>query len=288
MNFRLPPYLITLLKIALSAACLWYALTKPDWSQMARQLNRIDPGWLVLGLGFYTLSKVLASIRLNINFRAIGIRLSERSNLRLFWLGMLYNLLLPGAITGDAYKVVVLGKSPGVSRKSLTLAVLLDRFSGLLPLILIVSVLGVWVLSPTTLTLSLLGLALMSLPLSYWGIHRLLPEQATGFARTLWMGTGVQLGVVATVFVLLLSLSLAPRGLEYMLVFLCAAALSVLPISVGGGLGIREFASIKGAQWLGLPMEEALLLSLLFYGVTVVTALPGLLYIFKDPLSESD
>jgi len=277
----------TLLKIALSVACLWYALTKPDWTKMAQSWNQIDLAWVLVALGAYTASKLLASSRLNINFKQIGLPISETANRRLFWLGMLYNLLLPGAITGDAYKVMALGKSPGSSRKSLTLAVLLDRFSGLLPLIILLATLGLLVFSPNALTISLMLGSLLLLPLSHWGVHRYLPEQAKGFTQTLWMGTGVQLLVVATVLALILAMGRTPQTLPYLFVFLSAAALSVLPISVGGGLGIREFASMEVARYLNLPLEPALLLSLLFYGVTVLTALPGFWYIFKNPLHES-
>jgi hypothetical protein len=52
---------------------------------------------------------------------------------------MFYNLFLPGAISGDAYKVVLLTRKYDVSYKKITAAVLLDRFSGLLALGLILS-----------------------------------------------------------------------------------------------------------------------------------------------------
>ena len=59
---------------------------------------------------------------------------------------MFYNLFLPGAISGDAYKVVLLTRKYDVSYKKITAAVLLDRFSGLLALGLILSTYGVMVL----------------------------------------------------------------------------------------------------------------------------------------------
>lgn len=240
-----------------------------------------------MALGTYTLSKILASNRLNINFRLIGIRLTERKNRKLYWLGMLYNLLLPGAITGDAYKVVVLGKNPGTSRKSLALAVLLDRFSGLLSLLIIIALLGAQ-LFPQSGWMSLsLPASLLLIPLSYMAIRWLLPQQAPGFRPTLLLGAGVQVLVALTVWTLINALQVQTDGTAYLFVFLVAAATSVLPISIGGGLGIREFASIQLAAWMKLSVEDSLLLSLLFYGVTVLVALPGFQFIFQDPLKES-
>jgi len=269
------------LKILLSAACLWYAFTKPDWTKLIASWQRMNLAWIAVALGTYTLSKILASNRLNINFRLIGIQLTESRNRALYWLGMLYNLLLPGAITGDAYKVVVLGKHPGASRRSLTLAVLLDRFSGLLSLLIIIALLGILLFPHAYWTMLFLPASLILIPLSFWIIRWLLPQQAPGFRSTLLLGAGVQLLVVATVWSLIQSLQIQPHLIEYLFVFLVAAATSVLPISIGGGLGIREFASIQLAAWMNLSVEDALLLSLVFYGVTVAVALPGFHFIFR-------
>lgn len=200
---------------------------------------------------------------------------------------MLYNLLLPGAITGDAYKVVVLGKNPGTSRKSLALAVLLDRFSGLLSLIIIISLLGVQIFpQPGWMSFSLPA-SLLLIPISYMALRWLLPQQAAGFRPTLLLGAGVQVLVAVTVWALINALQIQTHVTAYLFVFLVAAATSVLPISIGGGLGIREFASIQLAAWMKLSVEDALLLSLVFYGVTVLVALPGFQFIFQDPLKES-
>ncbi len=288
MKTKLQQYGILLLKLGLSGCCLWFALTKPDWTKIADSWKQIDPFWTFLSLGAYTLSKLLASNRLTINFKLIGLQISNEANRRLYWLGMLYNLLLPGAITGDAYKVMVLGKNPGVSRRSLTLAVLLDRFSGLLSLLMIIALLALAVLPHPYWPLLCLTGALALIPTSYWLIRYLLPQQSPGFVPTFVLGAGVQALVVVSVFSLIRSIHLSDATAEYLLVFLIAAATSVLPISVGGGLGIREFASITGAALMHLSVESALLISLLFYGVTVLTALPGLLYIFKNPLAESN
>jgi len=288
MKSALRRYGPALLKILLSAACLWYAFTKPDWQKLAASWQRIDLFWVLLALAAYTVSKLLASNRLNINFRLIGIHLPESRNRNLYWLGMLYNLLLPGAITGDAYKVVVLGKNPGTSRRSLTLAVLLDRFSGLLSLLIIIALLGICIFPHSDWMMLSLAASLLLIPLSASIIRWLLPQQSPGFRRTLLLGAGVQLLVVATIWFLIQALQIQTQHIQYLFVFLVAAATSVLPISIGGGLGIREFASIQLAAWLNLSVEDALLLSLVFYGVTVLVALPGFRFIFRDPLKESN
>jgi len=133
-----------------------------------------------------------------------------------------------------------------------------------------------------------LAASLLLIPLSASIIRWLLPQQSPGFRRTLLLGAGVQLLVVATIWFLIQALQIQTQHIQYLFVFLVAAATSVLPISIGGGLGIREFASIQLAAWLNLSVEDALLLSLVFYGVTVLVALPGFRFIFRDPLKESN
>jgi uncharacterized membrane protein YbhN (UPF0104 family) len=72
----------------------------------------------------------------------------------------------------------------------------------------------------------------------------------------------------------------------YVFIFLIAVVASVLPISVGGGLGVREFVIIEGAKYAGLDQHLALVLSLLFYFVTVICSLTGMIFVFNDPLKN--
>lgn len=51
--------------------------------------------------------------------------------MKLYWLGMFYNLFLPGSISGDAYKIVILKRRYNAPYKKTSAAVLLDRFNGL-------------------------------------------------------------------------------------------------------------------------------------------------------------
>ncbi|HWR32896.1 MAG TPA: lysylphosphatidylglycerol synthase transmembrane domain-containing protein, partial [Chitinophagaceae bacterium] len=135
-----------LLKIAITAGCFWYISTKIDFAKAGEAFKRANALWLLFAVAALGFSKLLASFRLNIYFRSINIRLSQKQNLKLYWLGMFYNLFLPGAISGDAYKVILLTKKYNSSFKKTTVAVLLDRFSGLLALGLLLAVYGVIVL----------------------------------------------------------------------------------------------------------------------------------------------
>ena len=91
-----------LLKIAVTILCFWYISRKIDFTKAKVAVMEADWWWLFLSVVAFAFSKFLASFRLNIYFKNIGIYLSQKKNLKLYWLGMFYNLFLPGGIGGDA------------------------------------------------------------------------------------------------------------------------------------------------------------------------------------------
>ena len=92
-----------LLKIAITAACFWYISTKIDFSKAWEALLKANWWFLFLAVLSFMFSKLLAAFRLNIYVRIFLILLPEWKNIKLYWLGMFYNLFLPGSISGDAY-----------------------------------------------------------------------------------------------------------------------------------------------------------------------------------------
>ena len=82
-----------------SLGALAFVFTKIDFSQMGAILRESRIGLLLLAILVFAASKLIAAFRLNLFFRSIGIRLSEGQNIRLYLLGMYYNLFLPGGIT---------------------------------------------------------------------------------------------------------------------------------------------------------------------------------------------
>src|SRR5687768_12130353 len=145
LTFRMPSeklrkLLKLLIKIVITSLCIWYISHKIDLRKLSGVLTVASPAWIILAIGSFMASKLFSSIRLNIYFRNIEIQLPGWNNIRLYWLGMFYNLFLPGSISGDAYKVVRLTKEFNVTYKKTTAAVLLDRFSGLLALGLLLGI----------------------------------------------------------------------------------------------------------------------------------------------------
>ena len=279
-------FLKLFLKVAVSAACLWYVFTKIDFSEVISAVKKANGWWLIAGFIIYTISKFLGAKRLNIYFKNIDIHLPEWQNIKLYWLGMFYNLFLPGAITGDAYKVLLLSKRYTIPYNKTTAAVLLDRFSGLLSLGIIAAIYSSFVIQEKTYALLLICGSLLAIPLLYFIIKKIFPEFLPGFWPAFLLGAAVQLTMLLCVYFILLALNLQVNYTGYVFIFLIAAVASVLPISVGGGLGVREFVMIEGAKYAGLEQHTALLVSLLFYLITVICSLAGIVYVFKNPLRQ--
>src|SRR5881398_2699402 len=90
-----------LLKIGITVLCFWYISQKIDFTRALQSLLKANWVFLFIALLFFVLSKLFSAYRLNIYFRNIQLQLPERKNLKLYWLGMFYNMFLPGAISGD-------------------------------------------------------------------------------------------------------------------------------------------------------------------------------------------
>jgi glycosyltransferase 2 family protein len=275
-----------LLKIVVTIVCLWYVFSRLNFKEIWAALKTVNWFWLFLALTAYTLSKIIGAKRLLIYFKNIGIQLPEWQNIKLYWLGMFYNLFLPGAITGDAYKVVLLSKKYAISYKKTTTAVLLDRFSGLLSLGLIVAVYSSFVFDDKKIILVLIAGALLAIPLLYFSIKKLFPDFLSSFWPTFFWGALVQLSILFCVYCILYALNITSDTNSYVFIFLIAVVASVLPISVGGGLGVREFVIIEGARYAGLEQHTALVLSILFYLVTVICSSAGMIYVFRNPFKN--
>jgi len=269
------------IKIAVTGVCLWYVGQKIDWYATWQLLLKAHKGWLLLAAMFFTLSKLLAAYRLSLFFTCIQLRISQQANTGLYWLGMFYNLFLPGGIGGDAYKGILLAKHfSAIGGKKIGAAILLDRISGVVGLGLLGA--GCWII---IFRQNWYGLAVVAaLPLALL-IYRFIyfkwfPSFKPAFISTLYGGIGVQLLQVVCIWMVMLSIGIQQSQLEFQLLFLLSSIVAILPFTIGG-LGAREVVFLWGAQTFGLLPTEAVFISLLFYLITVLVSLAGIWWVFR-------
>lgn len=283
---HLKSFLKLALKIGVTGVCLWYVGQKIDWADTWQLLLKSRKSWLLGALVFFVLSKALSSLRLNYFFRNIGILLEQKANLRLYWLGMFYNLFLPGGIGGDAYKVILLKKKyPEPGTKKIAAAVLLDRISGVAGLgILAALCFGILFITNWTGWAAIASI-LPGLLVYWWGVKKWFPSFVPGFIPTLHMGLGVQLLQVICVWCIMQSIGIDHSFLAFQLLFLVSSIVAIFPFTVGG-LGARELVFLWGAQQFNLLQAEAVYISLLFYLITLVVSLVGIVWVYKNIFSK--
>ena len=278
---------LTLLKGLFSAILLYLVFTRIPFSEVWEVLKKANPGYLALALLAFCASKWIAARRLNLYFERIDVPLTEWSNLKLYLLGMFYNLFLPGGIGGDAYKGYLLHRTFGASGKRLASVLLLDRISGLALLFLYSALIVLW-MSPPEFAAYQPGLWFL-LPIGiliFWAVHRkAFPFLHPVFWSSLGYSALVQLAQLIAVYLILMALGVTDFVMEYLLVFLISSIVAVLPITIGG-IGSRELVFFYGAQWLGLDQGTSIGISMTFFLITALVSLTGLIYHFKKPELE--
>lgn len=274
-----------LLKIGVTALCLWYVSRKIDWSTSWQTVAGSHAGWLLLATLLFVASKMVSAIRLNIYFRNIDLHLPQSTNLQLYWLGMFYNLFLPGGIGGDAYKVILLNKRYQHPVKPLTAAVLLDRISGVVGLGILAALYYYGIYRGQYYSTWLLVQVLPGIALYYGLVKWLFPSFIKSFWSTLWLGIGVQALQVLCAYAIMQALHLDAHYMAYIFIFLVSSIVAILPFTIGG-LGAREVVFLWGSKQFLLNQSESVCISLLFYLITAVISLVGVIWVYRNPVQE--
>ena len=208
---------------------------------------------------------------------SIDIVISQKAHMRLYLLGMYYNLFLPGGIGGDGNKIYLLNKKYDVATRRIFWAILMDRIIGVLALFCMSVVL--FSLLPGMGTYALFTWILI--PLSVFIIYLIFRKYFPYFLPALWItnlqSLVVQVLQLLSAILILLSLKV-PGSLEgYLFIFLISSMVAVLPLTIGG-IGSREFTFMLGARWLGLDLDISISLSLIFFLITAFTSIWGMIY----------
>ena len=119
-----------LIQLGLTVLAIYLLLSKVNAHDILTAFQSSNIYYLLLAFIAFNISKIISAIRLNQFFMDIGLKLSQSYNLSLYYLGMFYNLFLPGGIGGDGYKVYLLNKKPTITRRNrLWIPTLVGRLS---------------------------------------------------------------------------------------------------------------------------------------------------------------
>jgi len=276
-------------KVILTFTALYVVFTKINIADFKNIFININLYYLVLAFLFFNLSKIVSSVRLNIYFKHIGASISEIYALKLYYIGMFYNLFLPGGIGGDGYKIYLLKKEhQHIKVKDFLGASVLDRISGLVPLLFFAGLLFIFskfytlyfyidsiVIAGTILTFPSLYL------LTKYLFNRYLPL----YFKTTIFGSLVQFLQLMSAFFIVYSLGVQDFMTEYMVLFLISSVVAVLPISIGG-VGIREVTFLYGLSLISLDSTNGVVFALLFFLITAVSSFIGICFQFDANLNK--
>ncbi|MBD8488546.1 flippase-like domain-containing protein [Echinicola sp. CAU 1574] len=269
-----------LLKVLLTGVAVYLVFRKIDVQETWQVIKRSNLLYLFLASLFFVASKAISSFRLNCYFRDLGLKLSELQNLKLYWIGMFYNLFLPGGIGGDGYKVYLLNKQFKTNVKQLLAAVLLDRVSGLVALVWLMLGLWFWVevewiyLAGINLNL-LAGVGLFLVPVVFIIIVKWwFKSFKKSILKTSIYSLMVQIAQLVCAYFILLGLGINAQVVSYQFVFLLSSIVAVLPLTIGG-VGARELVFIFSHDYMNIDKNMAVAFSLLFFLITAFVSLMG-------------
>ena len=268
-----------LLQILVTGLALYLVLRKTDLAKLSGIIRSANPWYLLLSLLFFNISKLFNALRLNRFFKAIGIELSMMYNLKLYYLGMFYNLFLPGGIGGDGYKIYVLQKNHGIKMISVFHAVLWDRLCGIVALVF----LSVMLLLPSTFAALFprlvpgAWLLLCALYPAALLLNKVFYKQFIGiFTVTAIESLLVQITQIISAYFILLALSLNANHVDYLAIFMISTVATILPVTIGGA-GAREVTFYYLLDFIKLETNTGVALSLIFFGISAVSSLAGIL-----------
>ena len=278
-NFNPKKLIKPLLQLLVTGLALYLVLRKTDITRLFDIIRGANPWYLLLSLVFFNISKLFNALRLNRFFKAIGIELSPMYNLKLYYLGMFYNLFLPGGVGGDGYKIYILQKNYGLKTINVFHAVLWDRIGGIFAL----AVLSLVLLLPSSFTREFpqlvpwLWVVLVALyPLSLL-LNKLFYKQFLGvFAITAVESMLVQVSQTIAAFFILQAISLHTNHIDYLAIFLLSSVATILPITIGGA-GAREITFFYLLDFVKLDTNPGVALSLIFFGISAISSLAGVL-----------
>jgi len=195
---------------------------------------------------------------------------------------MFYNLFLPGGIGGDGYKIYLLKKSHNAKVSRLITATLLDRLSGLIPLLFFAGVLFIfsdfynlyrgldWLVN--------IGVVAI-FPLFYLLNYVLFKGYIEIFFQTTFLGSIVQLLQLLSALFIVYAIGYENNLVIFLTLFLLSSVVAVLPISVGG-VGVRELTFLYGLTILNIDANGGVAFSLIFF---LITAFSSFIGVFLKP-----
>jgi len=286
------------LKLLLTCGLLVAVVMYVDVATVWQRIMAVNPlfilaAWLCLVLGY-----VLCGLRWAWIAQGLGLEVSRRQKIRLYFLGMFASLFLPSTIGGDVVRGILLAKGEGRKGMGLRAAasVILDRLNGMCALVVLLTVCMLMFTWPTALWWSWLAMvaAMWIGMLAYPWLHARLPEKLavikqlplheSAFQRMWWQSLPVslifQMMIIQAHVFLGMAVGLEMNWAAFAVMVGLVALVSILPISLNG-FGVREAGYVGFAVYFGASGDAATAMAALWVIVLAIAALPGAWVLWK-------
>ena len=307
--------LFSAIKILVSAALLYLALRKANFSDLASRLDLTSAAWLALAVAITFFQIFIGVLRWRIVSAECGAPLPIRQAMRYNVIGTFFNQTLPSSIGGDAVRLWLVARS-GAGWRAATYSIFVDRAVGLIALAIIIVASLPWsyhligdAYGRSALALidfaALAGgagfLVLGGLPWpwlrQWWGTHHIhacaVIANRVIFSRKnepAIAALSLLVHILAVVIAWCVVQSIAaPVGFgQTFLLIPPVMLITMLPISIAGW-GVREATMGLAFGYAGLMTEEGVNISLLYGAVSFVAgAIGGLVWIFSAEKAAKD
>ena len=118
------------------AILIWLFHSPEKRAQMAGAIAKADRTWLLIGLPVALVGEVANIVRWQILMRVQGMFMSWRRATMLFFVGLFFNLFMPGYTGGDFARLYYLMREFPDKKKESILTVVMDRLIGMAALVL--------------------------------------------------------------------------------------------------------------------------------------------------------
>jgi hypothetical protein len=270
----------SIFKILFTALLLYLVFNQIDLSQLKNVFKHCQPQFLIAASIAYLLLIIISSWRLYGYLRDINIEISPATNLKMYFIGLFYNVFLPGGLGGEGYKIYLLHKRSKEPVKRIFSAIFFDRLSGLWSIGFIIVVLVILIPHLAVPALPLAVLFVSGTALYYILMKKFFADYAQHFFRFHGQALVAQSLQMLCVVLILYSQTLSGNFAPYLFGFLLSSLATIVPISVGG-FGLREIVMVQGSGYLNMNAQIAVFTTLSFSLLSTILSLPGLWYIYR-------
>ena len=122
-------------RIVVATAAILWVFHGQDWQKLATAFQSLSLGWFAFTLAVFVVAQIAIGLRWWLLLRAQSIHIHVFAAIRLYFLGLFYNNVMPGAVGGDLLKAWYVTRH--TDRKIAgVLSVFVDRAIGLATLVL--------------------------------------------------------------------------------------------------------------------------------------------------------